>query len=183
MFKIYDEIMEEEIMEKNSYIKESFNFPPEQNFPIHHCEVKSFLIVGNNINKTELATSELALNAYEIWRDNIDFFIAQDNIHALIDAISTSKKAVHYVVLNGNVLYMNKYYLTLVHGLRKRTGLMNYNLGGIIICAVLVQSKRDIGPRLRHNMMFSISNWEIHPNDEKYKNLPFKFVKIENKEV
>lgn len=174
--------MEEEIMENQiSYIKESFNFPGEQDFPINHCEVKSFLIVGKNSNKTELATSELALNAYDVWRDNIDFLIAQDNIHALIDAISTSKKTVHYVVLNGNIRYMNESYFTLVHGLRKHIGLMNYKVCGIIICAILIQSKRDIDPRLRHNMMFSISDWKIHFDDEKYKNLPFKFVKIKNK--
>jgi hypothetical protein len=176
LLKINDEIMENYI----SYIKESFSFPLGQNFPIDYFEIKPYLIIGDGNSKTELAISELALNAYEVWRDKIDFFIVRDNINALIDGLLTSKKVVHYIVLNGNVLHMNGFYFTLFHELKTRIGLI---LGGIIICALLVQSYRDIDLRLRHNMMFTISNWKIDFDDEKYKNLPFKFVKIKNKEV
>lgn len=156
------------IRDVDDYIKkESFNIPIGQELPDDHYECKGFLVVGDKRSgKTLLTTKELALKAWEIWGQNIDFIIAED-VYALIDAVASSKCAVHYVVLDDQAFYLDarnpmgnrritQVYFTIAHELQKRAKLMKGNQGGLVICPILVQNYSAIDLRLRSDMMFTI---------------------------
>lgn len=108
----------------------------------------------------------IALKAYEIWEDDIDFFYARD-LYGLIDSVSKSEKPIHFVVLDDQVFYLDsrnpsgnksitQTYFTIRHKLKEKAVLTGGNVGGLVICAILVQSWIAMDKRLRKAAMFSI---------------------------
>ena len=109
---------------------------------------------------------KLGYKAWELWRDDIDFFLAED-IYALIDAVANSDKPVHFVILDDQVSYldarnpmgnknMTQIYFTIAHELKNRAKLMGGNHGGLVICMLLTQEYGAIDLRLRKDAMFTI---------------------------
>lgn len=140
--------------------------------PKDHFEFKGFLVVGDKRSgKTVLTTKELALKAWELWGKNIDFYIA-DDLYGLIDAVSSSSKPVHFVILDDQIAYLDsrnpmgnrkitEVYFTIAHELKNRAELKGGNVGGLVICAVLVQNYGAIDLRLRSDCMFTIfKTWD-----------------------
>ncbi len=101
-----------------------------------------------------------------MWGDNIDFFQAED-IYALIDAVATSQKPVHFIILDDQVSKLDsrnpmgnrtitELYFEIAHELKRRSEAMDGNLGGLVIVAILIQNYGAIDLRLRSDSMFTI---------------------------
>ncbi|MFX1478396.1 MAG: hypothetical protein ACFFCI_09705 [Promethearchaeota archaeon] len=158
-----------EIRDIDKYLKEeSFCIPEDQDLPAGHYEFKIGLLSGIiRIGKTSLATVYLAYKAYEVWGDDIDFFIA-DDIYALVEAIAHSEKPVHYVILDDQIDYLDardpsgnrkitQVFYKIAHELQNECIKKEGNLGGIVICMMLVQSIRAVDLRIREDFsMFTI---------------------------
>ena len=156
----------------DEYLFESFNVPKKQDIPVNHFEFKGYLCVGDKrCGKTWLNEMYLAYKAWVIWGDLIDFFKAED-IYALIDAVASSEKPVHFVLLDDQVSRLDsrnpmgnrnitELYFEIAHELKKRSKLMKGNLGGLVIVAILTQSYGAIDLRLRSDSMFVIlKTWD-----------------------
>ncbi len=151
----------------SDYLFESFNIPKKQGIPANHFEFKGYLCCGDKrCGKTWLNELYLAYKAWEIWGDDIDFFKAED-IYALIDAVASSKKPVHFILLDDQVSKLDsrnpmgnktitELYFEIAHELKRRSELVGGNLGGLVIVAILTQNYGAIDLRLRSDSMFAI---------------------------
>ncbi|MFX0188735.1 MAG: hypothetical protein ACFE8A_13475 [Candidatus Hodarchaeota archaeon] len=158
-----------EIRDIDKYLKEeSFCIPEDQELPSGHFEFKLFIVDGIiRIGKTSLTTKYLANKAYEVWLDDIDFFIA-DDLYGLVYAIAHSETPVHFVVLDDQINYLDardpfgnkkltQIFYKIAHELQDECIRRKGNLGGIVICALLVQSLRAVDLRIRKDFsMFTI---------------------------
>jgi len=155
------------------YIDERFNIPEGQSLPPDHYEFKPFSVVGDFASgKTRITKEYLADRAYQLWKDTgIDFFDAKD-MYGLIEGVAKSKNPVHFALLDDQVFYMdsrnpmgNKFitqiYYTIRHKLQEKAKKSGGNLGGLVICAILVQDFNALDRRLRKNAMFTIfKDWD-----------------------
>ena len=151
----------------DDYLSESFNVPKNQIIPVNHFEFKGYLCCGDKrCGKTWLNFLYLAYKAWDVWGDSIDFFQAED-IYALIDAVATSQKPVHFIILDDQVSKLDsrnpmgnrtitELYFEIAHELKRRSEAMGGNLGGLVIVAILVQNYGAIDLRLRSDSMFTI---------------------------
>jgi len=162
-----------EIKNIDPYIDERFNIPKGQPLPSDHYEFKPFLVVGDfRIGKTQLTKKYFADRAYQLWRDTgIDFFNAKD-IYGSIEAVAKSKNPIHFTLLDDQVFYldsrnsmgnkiMTHVFFTIAHKLQDKAEASGGNLGGIVICPILVQSWRAVDLRLRDVAMFTVfKGWD-----------------------
>lgn len=146
---------------------ETFSLPSHQPLPTKHYEVKTFAVVGPiGSGKTTLTKEYYGNRVKQLWRDDVDMFLARD-LWATIEAVKNSDKFCHFLIIDDSVpmfdsrrsmsnqnVDVTQMFFEIRHELQKYA--KKDNKAGLVIISILTQDHKAIDKRIRKGLAFTV---------------------------